>query len=98
MVNATGWDQLMAAQPVQAAFVMFDTAFVGWTIVILFIVFQFMLYMKLRNATTNFIVGMFFVSLYLGGKLGTHTSAGTAVMGIILAIELVGIVYFVFSK
>ena len=98
MVNATGWEQLMNAQPVQAAFFMFNTAWAGWVIILLFFVFQAMLYFKLRNATTNFITGIFFASLYLAGRLGATTTAGLATMWIVLVLELVGIFYFIFSK
>jgi hypothetical protein len=98
MVNVTGWQQLMDAQPVQAAYVMFNSAFAGWVIILLFFVFQFMLYAKLRNATTNLIIGLFFAALYLGGKLGETTTAGMYLMSILLALELAGVLYFAFSK
>jgi hypothetical protein len=97
-VNATGWDQLMAGSPVQAAFYMFNTALAGWVIILLFFVFQFMLYAKMRNATTNLITGLFFTALYLGGKLGAQTTAGMATMSILLALEIGGVLYFIFTK
>jgi hypothetical protein len=98
VTTACGWEQLLAAQPIQAAFIVFDTAFVGWTIIILFFIFQFMLYMKLRNVTTNLIIGLFFASLYLTHKLGPTTNAGMATMAILLALEIGGVLYFLFAK
>lgn len=98
MVNVTGWQELMNASPIQAAYVMFNTAWAGWIIIILFFVFQLMLYLKVRNVTTNFIIGIFFASMYLTGKLGATTVGGQSVMMILLALELGGILYFVWSK
>ena len=98
MVNATGWSQLMDGSPIGAAYYMYNLAFVGWFVIILFFVFQIMLYLKLRNVTTNLITGLFFASLYLGGRLGETTTAGMYMMGILLGLELAGVVYFLFSK
>lgn len=98
MVNATGWSQLMEGAPIQAAYVMFNTAWGGWIVFLLFCVFQFMLYAKLRNVTTNFIIGIIFASLYLGGRLGGTTTAGMYTMSILLGLELCGIIYFLFTK
>ena len=40
--NVTGWTQLMDGHMISAVFTMYDTAFLQWTVAILFIIYQFM--------------------------------------------------------
>jgi len=65
IMNATGWNLLIDGHLIQASFFMYNTALVGWTVTILFFVYQFMLYMKARNLTLNFITGLMFVGLFV---------------------------------
>lgn len=100
-----GWSALFnEGNPVKAAFVMFDSAFIGWTVVILFIVYQFMVYMKTRTLTASLVIGMLFLSLYFGASRLSATGypylkplAGQVLM-VILAIELAAIIYYWYWK
>ena len=64
--NATGWSELMDGQMISAVYTMFNEAFLGngIIIVILFLVYQFMLYQKTQNVTLMWITGIMFASLY----------------------------------
>ena len=95
MVNATGWSELMDGNLIGASFAMFDAAFMGWTVAILFFVFQIMLYMKTRNMTMLWITGIFFLSMYVG--LSAFTTVvrieSVEVMFALLVFELAGILF-----
>jgi len=95
MVNATGWEELYNGQMIMAAFTMYDTALLGWTIAILFFVFQFMLYMKTRNLTITFVMGLFFLPLF---GLTFVRSISLPITVILLVFELGGILYFLIWK
>ena len=95
--NATGWTELYDdGDLVGAAFTMYDTAFAGWTVAILFIVYQFMLLLKTQNLTLAWITGVIFVSLYLTSTFIQAISS--QVIFVILVMELAGIFYFLFWK
>ena len=98
--NATGWAELYNGDIVTAAFVMYDTAFAGWTVVILFLVYQFLAYMKTRQLTTGWVMGVIFVSMF---GISTMLSAtnnpifkplAMQVIFAILVIEFAGIMYY----
>ena len=91
MANATGWNELFDGQIIQAAFTMYDTALAGWTVGILFFVFQSMLYMKTKNLTLCWITGIFFVSMYAGTVF--IKTASIQIMALLLVFELGGILY-----
>jgi hypothetical protein len=95
--NSTGWTELMNGQIVKAPWVMYSAsnALGSWAIIILFCVFQFMLWMKTKNATLMFVMGVFFASLYSGiGIFGFVMNAqSNTIMYIILAIELAAILF-----
>lgn len=94
--NATGWVNLTNGALIAAAFELFDTALAGWTVGILFFIFQFMLILKARNLTLNFITGIFFASLYL---TSTFVTAGSAqIIFVMLVFELAGILYLLIWK
>jgi len=98
--NATGYPELIDGNLITAVFTLFDTALLGWTITILFIVYQLLLYMKSRNLLLNFIMGIIFVSLYIG-KLASSgfpvlQPLATNVMFLILVLELAAIFYYAF--
>ena len=95
--NATGWYELFNdVNIINAVFTMYDEAFVGWIVVILFIVYQFMLILKTRNLTLSWITGVIFVSLYLTSTFVNVISA--QVIFVILALELAGILYLLVWK
>ena len=99
-----GWDELFNGNLISAAFVMYDTAFLGWTIVILFLIYQLMLLLKTRNLTVSWVTSLFFVSIFVSAQL--VTSSGYAVLKplavqalfVLLVIELAAIVYIWFWK
>jgi len=99
-VNATGWAELYNGDIVTAAFVMYDTAWWGWSIVILFVIYQFLAYLKTRTLTTGWIMGVLFLSLFGISTLLSSTGvpffkpAAMQFIFAILAIELTGIIYY----
>jgi len=94
--NSTGWTELFSGDLIGAAFTMYDTAFMGWTIAILFITYQFMLYVKTGNLTLSWVTGIMFVSLYATSAL--IKSISLPIIFIILVFELGGIFYLWFFK
>jgi len=97
MVNATGWAELYAGNLIGAAFVMYDTALMGWMIAILFLVYQLMLYMKTQNLTLCWITGILFCGLYLGAT-AIVTPASAWIIFSVLIMELAGILFFLIWK
>lgn len=91
MVNATGWNELMNGDIVYAVFLMFDIATMYWFTAILFFVFQYVLYVKAKNLTLNFVLGLFFASLYATSIFVKAVSV--QFIFIILALELAGIIF-----
>jgi hypothetical protein len=98
--NATavcGWNELFNGHLVGAAFGMYDAAFIGWTVAILFFVYQFMLYIKTRNMALCWITGIFFISMYVGLQTLVTFSVvrmeSVYVMFILLVFELAGILF-----
>ncbi len=95
--NATGWYELYNnANIINAVFTMYDTAFVGWIVAILFFVYQFMLILKTRNLTLSWITGVIFVSLYMTSEFVKVLSA--QIIFVILVLELAGILYLLVWK
>jgi len=94
--NATGWSELMDTNVIGAVFIMYDTAFVGFTIAILFIIYQFMLYLKTQNLALGFITGILFASLYV--VIVFFKPAIVYLIFIILAFELGAIFYMLIWK
>jgi hypothetical protein len=100
--NATevcGWNELNNAHIVQSAFVMFDTAFMGWTIVILFLVYQLMVFIKTRTLSATWAIGALFLSMYYGASKLSSTGFAFVkpitgqVLLVVLCIEFAGIIY-----
>jgi len=93
MTNAIGWDELIDGNMITAVYTMFNTAILGngLIIVILFCVYQFMLYQKTQNVTLMWITGIFFASLYaLSSFVEVFSSQ---IIFFILVLELAGIVF-----
>ena len=94
--NVTGWAELYSGNIAKAAFTMYDTYLQGWTIGILFIVFQIMLAMKTRNPVANFITALIFIGMYASSQLlKTQANAITLLIAIF---ELAGILYIMIFK
>ena len=104
LVNATGWNELMDGRLISAAFVMYDTALAGWTVVILFFIYQLMLILKTRNLTLSWITGIFFAAMFVSSQ--ALTSSGNPVLRpiavqiifAILVLELGAILFIWLSK
>jgi hypothetical protein len=97
--NVTGWNQLIDGNIISSSFIMYDTALMGWTIAILFIVYQAMLLLKTRNLVISFITGILFASMYVGSTLMSASGnpilkpISIQVIFVILVLELGAILY-----
>jgi len=100
--NATGWNLLMNGSIVLAVFTMYDTAFLGWSIALLFFVHQIILYMKARSLTLNFIMGSFFVSMYIAAEsisiFPVLKEQSINLMVLLLILQLGSILYYAFWR
>lgn len=96
MVNATGWTELYNADLVGAAYTLYNAYFGGWFVVILFFMYQFMLYLKTQNVNLMWVTGVIFVGLYATSIYVKQSTV--AIMVILLVFELGGIIYFLLFK
>lgn len=98
--NATGWSELMDANLIGAVFTMYDTAFWGFLIVILFFVYQFMLWLKTSNLTLCWVTGIFFVALFVTGEtIGVWIKpVAVQTIFVVLVFELAAILYLLIWK
>jgi len=94
--NASGWTELMNGKMISAVFTMYDTSFVNWTVALLFIVYQFMLFLKTRNPTLCWVTGLFFASLYAASVFIKKISL--QIMFVMLVFELAIILYTLIWK
>jgi hypothetical protein len=74
MANVTGWNELTQGQIIQASYVMYNTAWGGYFMAVLFVVFSIALYARTRSAATVSILqiaflGMFYYYMGPGGGL-----------------------------
>jgi hypothetical protein len=101
--NATGWNELFNGHILTAAYVMYDEVLMGWTVLILFIVYQLMLYLKTRNITLSWVTGVFFAALFVSAKLMDATGSpilkpiAIQFIFVLLVIELAAIIYMWFK-
>ena len=98
-INVTGWTELMNGNMISAVYTMFDTAFgsMGIIVVILFFVYQIMLYQKTKNLTMMWVIGIIFASLYAGSTF--VESFSVQFIFLLLVFELGGILYlYLFGK
>jgi len=102
--NATGWSELIDGNMIFAAFSVFDAATIlnGWTIALLFLVYQIVLWIKTRDATLAFIIGIIFATLYVGAVSASAIPVlapfALKFVFIILVLELAGILFFSFWR
>jgi len=66
VANVTGWNELLSGHMISAAYVMYDEALIGFVIILLYILFQVMLYLKTKSWNLGFVMGLFFMSMYIG--------------------------------
>jgi hypothetical protein len=91
MANATGWNELLDGHIIFSVYNMYDLALLGWFSAIIFFVFQFVLWVKAKNITINFTIGLFFASLYAISSFVKPYSV--QFMFILLALQLGGILF-----
>ena len=96
IANVTGWNYLFDGKLVEASFSLYDTALAGWTVGILFLIFQFMLIVKTRNLPLAFTMGAIFFAMYAGSVF--IKSISSTIIVVILVLELVGIFYYAFKS
>ena len=89
--NVTGWEQIMNGSLIQAAINLYTIDVGGWAIGILFIVYQFMLYIKTRNLSLCIVTGFLFSILGFSSVLLPKWSM--IIIVVTLIIELGGIFY-----
>lgn len=100
MINATGWPELLDGNVISAVYTMYNApspyGLAGWTVIILFLVYQFMLLLKTRDLTISWVTGVIFVSMY---ALSTFVKPITVpILFVILVFELGGILYYLIWK
>lgn len=97
VTNATGWSELMNGDMVSAVYTMFDSFLGGGGVfvILLFFLYQFMLYQKTGNLTLMFVTGLMFASLF--GLTRFFESSATVVMFTLLLLEAAGIIYLMFK-
>jgi hypothetical protein len=94
-----GWDEMFNGNIITASFVMFDDAFAGWTIAILFFVYQFTLLLKTRNLTISWVSGVLFAAMFVGAKAISAVGSpffkpiSGQIIFVILVLELGAILY-----
>jgi len=96
-VNATGWNLLYNGNLATAAVTLFNQATAGWAVVVLFLVYQFMLYIKTRNLPLMFTTGSIFVAMFATATTFVKQSS-LSIMFLLLAVEFAGVLYLAFWK
>ena len=94
MVNVTGWNELMNGSIFTAGVVLYQYAYGDWFITLLFLTIKAMLYLATKNVTINFVLSIFFLTLF---ATSLHPSLQIT-MGSVLLIEFGIIMYSAFSK
>jgi hypothetical protein len=87
------WNLLMEGKMLTAVYEMFNIAFLGngLIVVILFLVYQFMLYQKTQNITLLWVMGLLFTVLYSASMF--VQPFGAQILFLILILELAGIMF-----
>lgn len=98
--NVTGWSQLIDGNMIGASFAMYDEAFVGLIVAMLFIVYQIMLYLKTSNITICWVTGAIFAGMYITGNIFSSIvhSNSVWVIFVLLVFELAAIIYMLVFK
>ena len=94
MANVTGWNEVMNGSLVEGAYSMYNGALAGNFLTFIFCVLTATLYMKTKNPTLCFIIGLLFFSMFYS----YFTSTGIGIMIIILVFELAVVLYDIFWK
>lgn len=98
VVNATGWNELVGTHnPVLASYTMFNDAFNGFFVVVLFVIFQLMLYQKTKSALLGFMITIMFMALWLGNT-AIINQVSVPFIFLIAVIQLGVILYNIFWR
>lgn len=89
--NTTGWSELYNGHLINAAYTMYNTAFIGFFVFLIFLVFEGMLWYKTKNVTLTWVIGLFFASMYGVSSFVQETSIQW--IFILLVIQLAGILF-----
>lgn len=84
-----GWTQLLDANLIGASFTMYDSAWFGYTVAILYFVYMILLWYKTESPVLGFITGILFLGLYITTSFVKTSTIW--VMVAILAVQLGGI-------
>ena len=100
VADVVGWSELMQGNLFGASFNLFNVALSGWSIFLLFCVFQSILYIKTRNVVLMWVSGFFFVAMFATSAfIGNVLNADSiGYMFALLILELAGILYLIFFK
>lgn len=96
-MNVSGYGQLIEGHPIQGVYTMFNEAFrhssanVGWFIIILFVCFEVMLYIKTENSKLTVACAFVFLALY--GLSSFVEQASLSIMMLMCILLLAGIMY-----
>lgn len=65
-INATGWTELLNGSMIKASYTMYNVALGGdgWPVILLFFMYQLMLFIKTKNFTSLFVTGVLFLTIY----------------------------------
>ena len=91
MANVTGWNELYSGNLIQAAVQLYNIEVGGWAIGVLFIVYQFMLYLKTRSLPLAIVTTMFFLMMGLSAVFLKEWSK--VIIIVTLVMEIAGILY-----
>lgn len=98
--NATGWTELMDANPWGAAYKMYDSALtfgnVHLFVIALFVIYQFMLLYKTKNFTLAWTTGILFAVSYATSAI--FDTYSKSILFVILTIELAVVIGLFFFK
>lgn len=96
--NATGWSELVDANPVGAVYTMFNgtEAWNGWFVFLLFAIYTFMLYQKTQSPVLVFTIGALFAGIYVATEYIVFEAKWIIFM--ILAVAMAAVFMFTFIK
>lgn len=93
MSQATAWAYLLEGKMIKAVYELFNSAFLGngLIVIILFLLYQFMLYQKTQNVTLMYVMGILFSVLYASSVFIEPFSKN--ILFFILILESAGIIF-----
>ena len=96
IVNGTGWNELIDGHLISAVYTMYNTAFLGFFVAILFFTYQGLIYIKTRNPVLSLSTGLIFASLY-GVSAFVHVNS-IKIIVFILVMQTAVTLYLLLTK